>query len=164
MYYYLLRIISNLTNLKKHERILMSKHHTRLKENFIQKILPYLSNKKGLLTEVITWEGGIEQRFGKGIGRKELEDLEEWGVAVLRELQILEDFKSSELQKWIPGKRLSFNSIEESDEANDKTIENIDFNEILNGIEQVWERGCRRWKGKRLINEIIYLESVNVTY
>ena len=105
MYYYLLRILNNLTNLKKHERILKNKHKARLKESFIQKVLPFLKNKKGLLTEVLTWEGGIEQRFSRGIGRKELEDLEEWGVAVLRELEILEDFKSQKLQSWMENKK-----------------------------------------------------------
>jgi hypothetical protein len=46
-------------------------------------VLPFLNQKQELLTDVLVWEGGIEQRFGKGIARKDLEELEQWGVGVL---------------------------------------------------------------------------------
>lgn len=72
MYYYLMRILNHMTELKKEERKQIMEYKRILKESFIQKVLPYLKNKKGLLTEVLTWEGGIEQRFSRGIGRKEL--------------------------------------------------------------------------------------------
>lgn len=82
----------------------------------------------------------------------------------MRELEILEDFKTMELQKWVSGKQVLFSElgIDKKDLELAEDGEEIDMNKILNGVELVWERGCRRWKGRKLVTEILYLESIQV--
>lgn len=63
------------------------------------------------MTEVLVWEGGVEQRFCKGIARKDLEELEEWGVGVLQEFEMLEDFKAQQID-LIREKNLPFDGLE----------------------------------------------------